>query len=100
MVDVGGLLRCGMFGDNFVLFVMKNNWVGVVMYGCIRDFEEILRMDVGVKVLGIMSLKFIKKGLGERDIVVRFGGVIFIFGYYFYVDFDGIIVLFKELIFD
>lgn len=89
-----------MFGDMLVGFVIKNNWVGVVMYGCIRDSEEIGKMDVGVKVLGIMFLKFVKKGVGERDIIVRFGGVIFIFGYYVYLDFDGIIVLFKELIFD
>lgn len=100
VVDAGGSLRCGMLGDNLASLVMKNNWAGVVMYGCIRDSEEISRMDVGVKALGTMPLKSIKKGLGERDIAVRFGGVTFTPGHYLYADLDGIIVSPKELTLD
>ena len=38
------------------------------MYGCIRDSEEIGKMDVGVKALGTMPLKSVKKGVGEETL--------------------------------
>lgn len=100
MVDAGGSLRCGMLGDMLAGLVIKNNWAGVVMYGCIRDSEEIGKMDVGVKAMGTMPLKSVKKGLGERDITVRFGGVTFTPGHYLYSDLDGIIVSPKQLTLD
>lgn len=100
VVDAGGSLRCGMLGDNLASLAIKNDWAGVVMYGCIRDSEEISMMNVGVKALGTMPLKSIKKGLGERDIAVRFGGVTFTPGHYLYSDLDGIIVSPKELTLD
>lgn len=97
VVDAGGSLRCGMLGDNLAAMAVKNNWAGVLMYGCIRDSEEIGKMELGVRALGTMPLKSIKKGQGERDIPVRFGGVTFTPGHYAYSDLDGIIVSPKEL---
>lgn len=86
-----------MLGDILAGLVIKNNWAGVVMYASIRDSEEIGKMDVGVKAIGTMPLRSVKKGLGERDIPVRFGGVTFTPGHYLYSDLDGIIVSPKEL---
>ena len=97
VVDAGGSLRCGMLGDNLAAIAVKNNWAGVLMYGCIRDSEEIGQMKLGVRALGTMPLKSIKKGQGERDITVRFAGVNFTPGHYVYSDLDGIIVSPKEL---
>ncbi|CAH3029722.1 unnamed protein product, partial [Porites evermanni] len=97
VVDAGGSLRCGMLGDNLAAMAVKNNWAGVLMYGCIRDSEEIGQMKLGVRALGTMPLKSIKKGQGERDITVRFAGVNFTPGHYVYSDLDGIIVSPKEL---
>ena len=97
VVDAGGSLRRGMLGDNLAAMAVKNNWAGVLMYGCIRDSEEIGQMKLGVRALGTMPLKSIKKGQGERDITVRFAGVNFTPGHYVYSDLDGIIVSPKEL---
>lgn len=90
-------MRCGMLGDNLAAMAVKNNWTGVIMYGCIRDSEEIKKMDLGVAAMGTMPLKSIKKGQGERDIPVRFGGVTFLPGNFVYSDSDGIIVSPREL---
>ncbi|XP_078368582.1 putative 4-hydroxy-4-methyl-2-oxoglutarate aldolase [Oculina patagonica] len=97
VVDGGGSLRHGMLGDILAGLAMKNNWAGVVMYCSIRDSEEIAKMAIGVKAIGTMPLRSVKKGQGERDIPVRFGGVTFTPGHYIYSDLDGIIVSPKEL---
>lgn len=97
VVDAGGSLRCGMLGDNLAAMAVKNNWTGVIMYGCIRDSEEIGKMDLGVAAIGTMPLKSIKKGQGDRDIPVRFGGVTFTPGHFVYSDFDGIIMSPRQL---
>lgn len=91
-------MRRGMLGDNLAAMAVNNNWTGVLMYGCIRDSEEIGKMELGVAALGTMPLKSIKKGQGDRDIPVQFGGVTFTPGHYVYSDPDGIIVSPKELI--
>jgi regulator of ribonuclease activity A len=54
-------------------------------------------MPIGVKALGTHPLKSVKKGIGERDVPVRFGGVEFLPGAYLYVDEDGILCSPAEL---
>ena len=61
------------------------------MYGLVRDSAEIAQMDLGVKALGTCPLKSVKKGVGERDVMVRFAGVNFRPGSYLYADEDGIV---------
>ena len=89
-----------MLGDILAGLAVKNNWAGIVMFTCIRDSEEIAKMDIGVKAIGTMPLKSVKKGLGERDVPVRFGGVTFKPGHFLYSDLDGIIVSPDELTLD
>ena len=70
----------------------KNGWSGVVINGCIRDSEIVARIGIGVKALGTHPRKSLKRGLGERDITLRFAGVEFRPGDYLYADADGIVV--------
>lgn len=92
VVDGGGSMRCAMVGDQLALLGVRNGWAGILVYGCIRDSQAIAQMDIGVVALGTHPRKSIKKGVGERDIEVRFGGVDFLPGEYLYADADGIIV--------
>lgn len=91
VVDAGGSKRCAMLGDLLAAKAVDNGWSGVVMYGLIRDSADIAQMDLGVKALGTYPLKSVKKGIGERDVQVKFGGVSFAPGHYLYADEDGII---------
>jgi regulator of ribonuclease activity A len=91
VVDAGGSRRCAMLGDILAEKAVANGWSGVVMYGLIRDSADIARMDLGVKALGTLPLKSVKRGLGDRDVPVRFAGVSFVPGQYVYADEDGII---------
>jgi len=97
VVDAGGSMRCAMFGDNLAELAVKNGWSGIVMYGCIRDSEDIGEMEVGLKALGTHPLKSIKANFGQRDITVSFCGATFNPGHYLYADLDGIVVSEKEL---
>jgi regulator of ribonuclease activity A len=85
-------MRCAMVGDQLALLGVKNNWAGIVVYGCIRDSGPIAGMDIGVFALGTHPMKSVKKGAGDVDIPVTFGGVTFTPGEYIYADEDGVIV--------
>ncbi len=91
VVDAGGSLRCAMLGDLLAAKAVENGWSGVIMYGLIRDSVDIAGMDLGVKALGTFPLKSVKKGIGERDVGVRFAGVRFSPGSHVYADEDGIV---------
>lgn len=92
VIDGGGSLRCALVGDQLALLGVKNGWSGVIVYGCIRDSRTIAEMDLGVFALATHPMKSIKRGVGESDIPVTFGGVTFVPGQYVYADEDGTIV--------
>jgi regulator of ribonuclease activity A len=92
VVDGGGSMRCALVGDQLAILARKNGWEGIVVYGCIRDSEDINELDIGVRALNTHPQKSIKKGVGDRDIAVTFGGVTFNPGEYLYADADGVLV--------
>lgn len=97
VVDGGGSMRCALLGDMLGELAVKNNWNGVVVYGCIRDSAAMAKLPLGVKALDTHPLKSVKKNEGEENIVVHFAGIDFTPGHYVYADGDGIIVSEKEL---
>lgn len=92
VVDGGGSLRCALVGDQLALLAVKNDWAGIIVYGCIRDSQAIGSMEIGVCALGTHPMKSIKKGAGDQDIPVTFGGVTFTPGHWVYADQDGVVV--------
>jgi regulator of ribonuclease activity A len=97
VIDGGGSLRCALVGDQLAILAKKNGWEGVVVYGCIRDSGDINDIDIGVRALNTHPQKSIKKGVGDRNIAVTFGGVTFHPGEYLYADEDGVLVSSKTL---
>ena len=92
VVDGNASGNCAFLGDQLAALACKNGWSGVVVNGFIRDSEILATIGIGVKALGTHPKKSLKRGLGERDIPVRFGGVEFRPGDYLYADPDGIVV--------
>lgn len=92
VVDGGGSMRCAMVGDQLALLGVNNGWSGIVVYGCIRDSAAIGTMDIGLMALATHPRKSVKRGVGERDIPVSFGGVEFAPGQHLYADADGILI--------
>lgn len=98
VIDGGGSLRCALVGDQLAILAQKNGWEGVVVYGCIRDSADINGIDIGVRALNTHPQKSIKKGVGDRDIAVTFGGVTFNPGDKLYADEDGVLVSNRALV--
>ena len=98
VVDGGGSRRCALMGDQLALLAERNGWAGAIINGCIRDSADIATIGIGLKALATHPLKSNKRGLGDRDVSVRFAGVTFIPGYYVYADSDGILVTSKSLL--
>lgn len=92
VVDGGGSLRCALVGDQLAAMAAKNGWAGVVVYGCIRDSAAIAQINLGVKALNTHPLRSVKRGVGERDIPVKFAGILFRPGHFLYADEDGLVV--------
>ncbi len=97
VVDGGGSLRCALVGDNLAALAVKNEWAGILVYGCIRDAADINQMPVGIKALHTSPVKSIKRGEGQENLELRFAGVHFVPGYYLYSDEDGIVLAEKKL---
>lgn len=97
VVDGGGSLRKALLGDLIAETAHKNGWEGLIIYGAVRDVDTLSGLDLGIKALASIPLKTERKGLGELNIPVTFGGVTFSPGEYVYADSSGIIVSFKPL---
>lgn len=98
VVDGGGSLRCALLGDMIGEDAVKNGWEGVIVYGCVRDVDALGTLDLGVQALGGIPLKSNRRGEGQKDIAVTFGGVTFRPGEYLYADNNGVIVSAKKLV--
>lgn len=91
VVDGGGSLRCALLGDLIAEAAYKNGWAGLIIYGCIRDVDAIAELDLGVQALNCIPLKSVRKGRGDLNVDVSFGGITFKPGHYVYADNNGVI---------
>jgi len=98
VVDAGGSMRRACLGDMLAEKASVNGWSGLIIYGCIRDVDEIMATDIGVQALGTHPMKTDKKGIGETQVSVSFGGVRFKPGDYVYADNNGIVVSSQALL--
>jgi regulator of ribonuclease activity A len=94
VVDGGGSTRCGLVGGNLAVSATSNGWAGIVVYGCIRDADELGEQPLGIRALGTMPRKS-QRGLhsGQAGIPVIFAGVVFREGEWLCADRDGVVVL-------
>ena len=100
VVDGGASMRCALMGDMIAESAVKNHWNGVVIYGCVRDVDALAQLPLGVHALASIPCKSNRKGLGETEVSLYFGGVAFHSGHYIYADNNGIIVAKEKLIED
>lgn len=97
VVDAGASLRVAVVGDLIAGLALKNGWRGIIINGAIRDSVEVGAMDFSVCALGRSPKKSGKKGSGEVDVTVQFGGVEFVPDHFVYADDDGVLVSASEL---
>lgn len=98
VVDGGASMRCALMGDMIAESAVQQHWNGVVIYGCIRDVDAIAELDLGVHALAAIPQKSQRKGLGEVDLGLCFGGVTIQSGDYLYADNNGILITQEKLV--
>lgn len=98
VVDGGGSLRKALLGDMIAENAVKNGWEGLIIYGCVRDVDALVALDLGVQALASIPLKTDKRGIGDLNVPVTFGGVTFNPGEYVYADNNGVVVSHSPLL--
>lgn len=97
VVDGGGSLRRALLGDMIAATAADNGWAGVILYGCVRDVCQLAETELGVQALAAIPIKTERRGVGEPDVPVTFGGVTFRPGEYVYADDNGVVVAPRHL---
>ena len=92
VVDGGGSLRCALVGGNLGVLAQNNGWAGIIVYGCVRDSEELNQCNIGIRALAAHPRRSIRKGVGEKDLAVDIAGVMVRPGNWVYVDADGVLI--------
>lgn len=98
VVDGGGSMRCALLGDMIAQAAVDNCWAGVIVYGCVRDVDDMAKMDIGVMALGCIPRKSTRRDEGQTDIEISFGDLTLNSGMFVYADNNGIIASDKRLI--
>lgn len=98
VVDGGGSMRNALLGDMLAEKAAENGWEGLIIYGCIRDVDVIRQTKLGVQAISTHPRKTEKRGIGDLNIPVTFGGVTFVPGQYVYADNNGVIIAPTKLI--
>ena len=97
VMDGGGSLRRAILGDMLAEKAADNGWAGLVINGCIRDFDQIAETKLGVKALNTHPMKTDKRGLGDLNVDVSFAGHTIRQGDWVYSDNNGILISDREL---
>lgn len=93
VVDGGGSLRRALLGDMIAEAAVANGWSGLVIYGCVRDVDPLAELLLGVHALASVPVKTLKRGIGDLNIPVEFGGIEIRPGDYIYADNNGVVVV-------
>ncbi|BFM06443.1 ribonuclease E activity regulator RraA [Halioxenophilus aromaticivorans] len=91
VVDGGGSLRRALLGDMIAEAAVKNGWAGLVIYGCVRDVDALADLSLGVKALASIPLKTEKRGIGDLNVELEFGGAVIKAGDTVYADNNGVV---------
>lgn len=92
VIDGGGSKRCALVGGNLGVLAEKNNWAGILVYGCVRDSLELNQCNVGIRALATHPQKSQKRDSGFAQIPVAVFHVPVRPGDWVYADEDGVLI--------
>ena len=99
VIDGGGSLRKALIDAEIADIALANNWLGLIVYGSVRDVDYLTELDLGILALNSIPAGCLNNEEGSVDIPINFGGVTFLPLDYIYVDNTGV-VLSQELLDD
>ncbi|CAM3090167.1 ribonuclease E activity regulator RraA [Vibrio neptunius] len=92
LIDGGGSLRRALIDAELASLAEENEWEGLIVYGCVREVDDLEDMNVGIQALASIPVGAVSQNVGEVDVPVNFGGVTFIPEDYLYADNTGVIL--------
>jgi len=98
VVDGGGSLRHALLGDLIAADAVKNGWSGVIINGACRDVDALAKLDLGIRALGCVPIKSVRRGEGQLNITVIIGGLPIKPGDHLYADNNGLILSSEALL--
>jgi regulator of ribonuclease activity A len=93
VVDGGGSLRRALLGGNLAAAAEQNGWAGVVIFGAVRDHDELARCQIGIRAMALLPMPPAKHHAGVVDQPVQIDGVWIAPGEWLVADEDGIVVM-------
>lgn len=96
VIDGGGSDRCALFGDHIAKAFADQGWAGVLVNGFVRDKGVLKTLPLGIRALGVIPLKSVKRDEGQIGLSLRFAGQLIQPGDMVFADEDGIVVLSEE----
>lgn len=66
-----------------------------MIYGSVWEVDSFVELDIGVLVVVVILVNVECESIGEVDVFVNFGGVMFLLEDYLYVDSMGVIFFFE-----
>lgn len=97
VVDGGGSPRRALLGDQIALALADNGWAGIIIFGYLRDVNALAKTPLGIQAMGAIPVKTDKRGIGDLNVPVTFGGVTFTPGAWVYADNNGVLISDREL---
>ncbi|MEB3476827.1 ribonuclease E activity regulator RraA [Pasteurella multocida] len=92
LIDGGGAVRRALVDAELAQLAVDNGWEGIIVYGAVRQIQQLEEMDIGIHALTPIPVGADKQNIGEIDVPVNFGGVTFFPEDYVYADLTGIIL--------
>jgi regulator of ribonuclease activity A len=95
VIDAGGNTKSASLGGNIGAMAVENKWEGIVLFGSVRDVDELAALDIGVHAIGHVP----KKGEGKTNRTGQAGDTVSIgtlsvaSGDKVYADSDGVVFL-------
>lgn len=92
LIDGGGSLRRALIDADIAVMAEENNWEGIVVYGCVREVDELEEIEIGIQAMASIPVGANQANIGDIDVPVNFGGVTFLPEDFIYADSTGIIL--------
>ena len=89
--------KVALLGDVLATKAIKNNWLGIIVNGCVRDVEILRELPLCIFALGACPKKSSKEDRGEVGVPLKIQGININNGYWVYGDLNGILISKNEL---
>jgi regulator of ribonuclease activity A len=92
LIDGGGSTRRALVGGNLGKLAQDNGWSGIVVFGAVRDCDELDRCSIAIRAVASCPRPTVKAGEGKIDVALEIAGSLIKPGMWLYEDRDGILI--------